>query len=92
MLRYLMWHILLYMTFPTFSLSLVFTFMSAEEAILLLLGGWLQVHLYSSSRNRDLNLSVLLIDIDHLKKINDGYRHLMGDRVLFLSRLFSKRR
>lgn len=36
----------------------------------------------SSSKHKDLKLSLIFIDIDYFKKVNDTYGHLTGDQVL----------
>jgi diguanylate cyclase (GGDEF)-like protein len=47
--------------------------------------GWqtiAQRELERAQRTRDTSLGVLMVDLDHFKKVNDVYGHLAGDAVL----------
>lgn len=39
-------------------------------------------HEFSQSRRYELPLSVIILDVDHFKKFNDRYGHIVGDQVL----------
>lgn len=38
---------------------------------------------FSRARRFDRTLSVMMLDIDHFKKVNDTFGHAMGDQILF---------
>lgn len=44
------------------------------------------------SRRYEINLSVIMLDIDHFKEVNDNYGHFIGDHVLKKIALFLQRK
>lgn len=49
---------------------------------------WAMPQQIQVSRQQDHDLSLLILDIDFFKRVNDGYGHLVGDQVL---RMFAER-
>lgn len=73
-------------SYETFKMMCYFQRLSSLDSLTGILnhGGWHQqlVKEFSKATREDLKISVVVMDIDHFKKVNDQYGHPTGDEVI----------